>query len=186
MTDRMGVGRSSAVEPRGAVLLILALSAVSALSAILPYLHARKTWPDEPPSISVLYRHRMGDVQYFPFVAALSRGEFREFSVKEEVGSRVLSFPFAPLLLHAGCFRSFGPLCGYALADATVTVVYYWLLLALFRTSGISLRAAAAFALLPACHFPPIFGEPPRHSRCSPLVISRPFSVWGFRTRRCR
>ena len=176
MTDRVNVGRSSAVGSWGAVWLALALSAVSALSAILPYLHARMMHPNEPASVSVLYRHRVGDVQYFPFVAALSRGEFREFSVKEEVGSRVLSFPFASLLLHAGCFRVFGPLCGFALADAIVTVVYYWLLVAFFRSAGIPLGVASLFALLTACHFPPVIdvGIP---DRTLPLISP----IWGER-----
>ncbi len=127
---------------------------LAGLSAAVPYAQARRKWPGEPASVSVIYRHPSGDIQYFPMVAALARGEFGEFTLKEEAGTGVWSFPFASLAWHAAGFALSGKY-GFALADMAVTTAYYLLLVALYRTAGVSLPLCAVWALLAASHLAP-------------------------------
>jgi len=130
---------------------VWALGCVAGLSAVVPYVVTRWARPDEPVSVAVLYRSPAGDTEVFPLIAALSRGEFREFSVKEEVGTRITSYPCAPLAVHAACFAAWGPY-GFAVADVLVTLAFYFLFIGFFTTVGVSAPLAAVFALLECTH----------------------------------
>jgi len=130
---------------------VWALACVAGLSAVVPYVLTRRARPDEPVSVSVLYRSPAGDTEVFPQIAALSRGEFGEFSVKEYLGTRMPSHPSGPLAVHAACYAAFGPY-GFAVADVLFTLAYYFLLFGFFRTVRVSAPLAAVVALLASTH----------------------------------
>ncbi|MGO9921576.1 MAG: hypothetical protein ACLQIB_43650 [Isosphaeraceae bacterium] len=132
-------------------LCVWALACVAGLSAVVPYVVTRWARPDEPVSVSVLYRSPEGDTEVFPLIAALSRGEFGEFSLKEYVGTRMPSHPCGPLAVHAVCFAAFGPY-GFAVADVLFTLAYYFCLFGFFRTVRVSAPLAAVLALLASTH----------------------------------
>lgn len=150
-----GTTARASAGPSGGVRLAGALALVVACAAVLPAARARHLRPGEPASVATLYRHRAGDVQYFPLVAALARGEVREFTVREAAGTGILSFPVASLAVHAACWRAFGPATGTLLADAAVAVAYFLLLAMLLRAAGVAPGWAAGLALGPACHLTP-------------------------------
>jgi hypothetical protein len=103
------------------------------------------------------------DLQYFPLVAALSKGKFSEFQTKDEAGSKLISFPFcsvAPIsimvavfgengwiysrgLIYSIYFLSFFGLV-YFLTDQFILAVAIGLLnfLTQFNTSGFLLKWA--------------------------------------------
>jgi hypothetical protein len=130
---------------------VYVLGLVAGLTAAVPYVVTRHARPGEPASVSVLYRHPEGDIEYYPLVAAQARGSFTEFSVKEEEGTRLRWFPFPPLAVHATCYAAFGPY-GFAVADALVSAAFYGLLFALLRTLRVSALLAAVVALLATSH----------------------------------
>ena len=128
-------------------ILVCACAGTVGLLALLPYILTRYAHPDEPASVSVLYRHPDGDTQYFPLIGALARGTVGESFIKEELGTALRSFPFPPLVLHALCLSCFGPY-GFAVADVITAVAYFLLFAGLLRTLRVSLTASVLLGLL--------------------------------------
>lgn len=92
---------------------------------------------EDPFDVHVLYRHPMGDLQYFPAIVSLSRLHVGEAMLYESVGKGVMSFPFASLAPHAFFVALFGP-AGFLVADLVIVFLYFCLLRALLRVLGIS------------------------------------------------
>ena len=132
-------------------LWICLLGCIAGMSAVVPYVVTHLARCDEPASVSVLYRHPTGDIEYFPFIAAQSRLQFKEYSIKEELGKWICSFPYVPLAVHAAGFAALGPY-GFAAADLIVTLAYYILFVWLLRTVRVSPLLAAVLALLICSH----------------------------------
>jgi hypothetical protein len=99
----------------------------------------------EPLSVTALYR--VGDIEYFPLVTALSKLQFGEFALKELQGTGLSSFPFASVWLHALLYRFLG-VWGYIAADALVAVVYYGALALVLQVLGVAKRWALVGSLL--------------------------------------
>lgn len=117
------------------------------LAALFPYFNARWTHSHEPVSVSVLYRDQPGDIQYYPLISALSHGPIKEFMIKERLGSAPHAFPVPGLLVHAVCYRLFGPY-GYAVADVLIFAGFFSMLFLLIRIAGVSAPTAAIVAML--------------------------------------
>jgi hypothetical protein len=128
-------------------MIVCVCAGVVGLVALLPYTLTRYAHPDEPASVSVLYRSSAGDLQYFPLIAALARGSISEFTIKEEEGTALRSFPFPPIVLHALCFSCFGSY-GFAVADVITTVAYFLLFTSFLRALKVSLAVSALLSLL--------------------------------------
>src|ERR1017187_1462643 len=93
-----------------------------------------------------MYRHRSGDIQYFPLISQLARGTITDGTIKETERSVFRSFPHATLLPHAICFSAFGKY-GFPVADAIVAVAYFFLLVLFFQTLGVSRPLGTTVAL---------------------------------------
>lgn len=125
----------------------------------------------------MLYRDQPGDIQYYPLISVLSRGPMKEFMIKERLGSATHAFPVPGLLVHAVCYRLFGPY-GYAVADVLIFAGFFSMLFLLLRVAGISVPTAAIIAMLFALgvyliiDFHPI---PPLSVRVWEQRIPRPF-----------
>jgi hypothetical protein len=107
-----------------------ALAVIVGLGAWWPFL--RGTY-GLTASLAAVHREA-GDIQYYPLIAGLSKLNFGENAVLEEVGRNIQSFPFSSIFLHAVCVRLFGEY-GWLVADITVAILYYllgrWLLIEL-------------------------------------------------------
>lgn len=95
----------------------------------------------------MLYRDQPGDIQYYPLISSLSRGPMKEFMIKERLGSATHAFPVPGLIVHAVCYRLFGPY-GYAVADALIFAGFFSMLFLLMRVAGVSTPTAAIVAML--------------------------------------
>ncbi len=156
-------------------MILLATLTVAAV-AVVPYLLSRFQFPDERLDVSVMYRDPTGDCQYFPFVRAFASGRFGEFSIKEDAGAGVWSFPYLPLVVHGICFRLFGAY-GFPVADALVAVAYLHVLLMFFRTAGMSLAVSLPLSTLIAAGHNPTLSVGMSGIREIPLVGE----LWGRR-----
>lgn len=105
-------------------------------------------YPNDPLSVAVLYRGS-DDMIYYPFVKALSDCTIEESVVYEYAGSGVRSYPFLPLLVHAGLFRFFGP-AAFVIGEVLFTLLYYLLAVTLLRACGVSqpLSRLVSFCLI--------------------------------------
>jgi hypothetical protein len=104
--------------------------------------------PTDPLSTIIIYR--VGDIQYFPLIQALSRFQFGDFCLYEFRGTGVLSFPFIAFIPHALSYRLFGPF-GFILADISVALAYYLILSRLFELLKVSSFLSRITSLLITC-----------------------------------
>jgi hypothetical protein len=101
--------------------------------------------PGESQSVQALYR--AGDMEYFPLIQALARGNWGEFALLEPVSHHLGSFPLASIALHSFFYKLFGVI-GFPIADLIATMLYFWLLVKVLRLFQVSKLAAQAVALL--------------------------------------
>ena len=90
--------------------------------------------------------YRVGDIQVYPAISALSQLNLGENIVVEHL-QESLSLPFPPLFPHALFFGSFGEL-GFVVADVIIALSYYLALSLLLRLFGISKSWSACASLL--------------------------------------
>jgi hypothetical protein len=100
--------------------------------------------PDEPLSVIAMYR--VGDIEYYPLISALSNLQFSETVIYELAGKGLASFPFASTAIHAFFYGVFG-VAGFILADVLVVLSYYILLVGLLRILGIPKLGASLTSL---------------------------------------
>ena len=105
----------------------------------------RQYCPDEPASIAAIYR--AGDIENYPFIAALSRLQLGESVVRECVGTGVAPFPLWSSLPHGICLRLFGP-AGFFVMDLIGFVAFYLACVAMLRQIAVSPLVARGVALL--------------------------------------
>jgi hypothetical protein len=122
-------------------------------SALAPWVSSRVSFPNEPFDVSVIYRSREGDIQYFPLIAQFARGTITDGTLKETEGSTLRSFPFATLLPHAFSVAVFGQY-GFVVADVLVAVAYLLFVVLLCRTVGVSPPLSIIAALCIALRLP--------------------------------
>jgi hypothetical protein len=101
--------------------------------------------PGELLSVQALYR--AGDMEYFPLIQALAKGNFGELALLDTRTSYLASFPFASIALHSLLYKFFG-IWGLAVADGIATLAYFWVLTQVFLIFQFPKRAAQAIALL--------------------------------------
>lgn len=110
--------------------LCLVLLALVLLKAAAYWLFAADRFPGEPLSAATLYR--AGDIQMYPPIADLARGEFGESVVFEHRGEGVRTSPLTVFSLHALLFRLFGA-GAFPAADLLLAAGYFFVLRALGR-----------------------------------------------------
>lgn len=149
------------------------------LCTLVPWVRSRRAFPNEPVSVTAMYRDAAGDIQYYPLVTSLSRGQLTDHSVLEESGQSWQSFPQASLLPYAAAFAIFGP-WGDAVADVAVALAYLYSVAWLFRKLGVQPTAALLAALALAMQPPwAVSAHLQFASRQADLPIWS--SVWGMR-----
>lgn len=151
-------------------LLVLAATLVTGVSAGAYWLVTEWQRPNEPSSVSLLYRY--GDTDYLPLIYSLSRLSYKEFAVYETSGTKGVSFPIFFMLPHALLVGLFGDL-GFGYADALIAIARFGLLLALVKGFVRNPGTAVATALLAF-----FVTGPGAHRLLGPLV---PMPVWVFR-----
>ncbi len=159
-------------------LVVVALLGISFV-ALIPWLESRAAFPAEPFDVSVIYRSPAGDIEYFPLIAQLSRGEITDGTIRESEGSRLRSFPHATLLPHAMCFAAFGAY-GFVAADMILSAGYFLVLLLFFRTLGTTAASSLVAALVLALPIPTTLSvhfELGSMNTLVPLITD----VWGGR-----
>lgn len=132
--------------------VILSKNAYSYLLILLVIFKGLSYWviskwqhPNEPLSVIALYR--VGDIEYYPLISALSNFRFNETVIYELAGKGLASFPFASTAIHAFFYGLFET-AGFILADVLIILSYYILLLGFLRIVGIPKLVAALTSLL--------------------------------------
>jgi len=122
-------------------------------AAISYWIVSSERRPAEPRSVTAIYR--AGDIEYYPFIAGLSRFRLTESVVRECDGGGVVRFLFWSCLPHGLCLRLFGP-GGFAVMDVLGFVGFYlacvWMLRRLAVT-GLLARTAALLILAGAASY---------------------------------
>lgn len=143
-----------------------------ALVALIPWISSRLFFPNEPFDVSVIYRSKEGDVEYFPLIEQLARGTITDGTIKETQGAILRAFPHATLLPHAVTVAAFGKY-GFPVADVLVALGYFALLILLFRTLGVSRPLSTMAALCVTLRIPVHLLD----SAGLPAI----FTLWGMR-----
>ncbi|AGA28120.1 hypothetical protein Sinac_3892 [Singulisphaera acidiphila DSM 18658] len=151
-------------------LLVLTAMLITGLSGGTYWIATALRRPNEPSSISLLYRY--GDTDYLPLIYSLARLKYREFVVYEAAGTKSVSFPVFFMLPHALMVRLFGDY-GFGYADALVAAARFVILLVLVKGFVRPPGATVATALLA------FFLTGPGAHRVFGSLISSP--VWAFR-----
>jgi hypothetical protein len=154
-------------------------AATIVFSALSPWIRTRLRFPDDSFDVSVIYRSHVGDIQYYPLIAELSRGSFTDETIKELKGTQILSFPTASMLPHALAFALFGA-PGFMVADVVVAILYFSCVVAFFRVLGASWSASTIGSLFVSLSIPL---ELSILADLGPLVTKLPIltRLWGLR-----
>ena len=87
--------------------------------------------PDEPLSVIAMYR--VGDIQFYPVISAISNFNFGETVLFEHLGDGILFVNSIFVCLpYALGLRFFGP-AGFIIADISIALCYYVILSVLLR-----------------------------------------------------
>jgi hypothetical protein len=136
--------RGTAFRPAyiDALLLLVALFIASSYWIVS---HARRLI--EPTSVTVICR--AWEIEYYSFIAGLSRLRLMEAVVREHVGEGVVPFLFWSSLPHALCFRLFGP-GGFLVTDLLGFVAFYLACVRMLCEAPVTelLAKTAAFLIL--------------------------------------
>lgn len=137
---------------RARIAIVLALFLLAALRGGLPWIHALATHPDEPLSVTALYRAGTDPI-YFVLARALGEGNLGEMSAAGARGEGLRSFPFPLSVLHGAGWAVAG-LRGLVLADLLTAVLLFGALALLLRELvptwiAIALALALLYGLVP-------------------------------------
>ena len=100
---------------------------------------------NEPLAVTTIYRLPGGDVEYFPLVNAISKGNFGECSLIESKGKGLQRFPFAPLIIHAFLYSIFG-IWGLWIGDIVFTFLFFIGFYFLMRILDVGRTLSLAFS----------------------------------------
>ncbi|MEI7595870.1 MAG: hypothetical protein WCK02_09000 [Bacteroidota bacterium] len=101
----------------------------------------------EDLGVLTIYRSNVGDIQYFQSIEALSKFNFSEVNILENIGHGVQGFPFASLLIDAFFFKIFGSL-GFLVADILIFYLFFSTLVLLFRIIGSGTKTAVIVSVI--------------------------------------
>lgn len=160
----------------------LFLAALLLAKSLLYWIAAAHFWPGEPLEVTALYR--LGDIQYYPSIGALSRGSLSQ-DILPGVPDSVFSLQILPLLPHAIFLRLFGS-AGFIVADAVVTLAFFFFTKAFLARIGAPFFWASLAAFVVSCSVSaPHFGMPFNAWTCLVWSVGIPATqFWGMRISR--
>ncbi len=134
-----------------------ALFAVAAIAigvaGLLPWFFAQQRFPEEPITVTSLYRSAGGEIEYYPIIAELAEGTSYGTTVKEYEGLITRSFPNTTVAIHALGLACFGA-WGLAVADVVIGWIYFAVVFLFFRTLRMSPYASFLAALFLSLRIP--------------------------------
>ena len=134
---------SEAIRPRtlyGRIFLVLVVLRASSYWILSAWQH-----PHEPLSLLAMYR--IGDIEYYPPIFALSRLNLGEFSVFENFRQGLQVFPLASILPYSLAIFCFG-LPGFIIADICIVLCHYIVLVVMFKILRIPTFLSSCASLL--------------------------------------